>query len=65
MGVIAVTGFPTPEGRQAVFEMENRRVRPFDYLSKPFEMATVLDGVSKSMEAIHRLREEWAGTQSV
>ncbi len=45
--------------------MENRRVRPFDYLSKPFEMATVLDGVSKSMEAIHRLREEWAGTQSV
>ena len=64
VGVIVMTGFPTPEGREAVFEMETRRVRPFDYLSKPFEMSAVLDGVSKSMEAIHRLRGEWVGGQS-
>lgn len=61
VAIIAVTGFPTPEGRQAVFEMETKRVRPVDYLAKPFDMAAVLEGVSKSMEVIHRLRGESAG----
>jgi len=56
VGVIAMTGYPTPSGRQEVFNMETKRVRPFDYLAKPYEMNVVLDGVAKSLDDIHRIR---------
>lgn len=56
VGVIVMTGYPTPSGRQEVFKMETKRVRPLDYLAKPFEMNVVLDGVAKSLDAIHQMR---------
>ena len=36
--------------------METKRVHPFDYLAKPFEMNVILDGVAKSLDVIHRMQ---------
>ncbi len=60
MGVIAVTAFPTPAGKREFMEAGSPNVTPLDYVAKPFELADLLEIVSRSLDFIHAKRT--AGT---
>jgi len=62
VGVIAATGFPTPDGEQEFRKTGSPNVIPLDYVSKPFELTAMLDSVSRSLDRIHTQREASAAT---
>jgi len=62
VGVIAATGFPSPDGKREFLEIDSPNVIPLDYISKPFELTDMLDSVSRSLDCIHDRRETLAAS---
>ena len=62
VGVIAATGFPTPDGKREFLELDSQNVIPLDYVSKPFELSEMLDSVFRSLDRIHTQREALAAS---
>ena len=63
VGVIAVTAFPTPDGRRQFMEAGSPNVTPLDYVGKPFDLNDLLASVSRSLDRIHD-RRQLAATRS-
>lgn len=57
VGVIAATGFPSPDGKREFLEIDSKNVIPLDYISKPFELSDMLESVFRSLDRIHTQRE--------
>ncbi len=56
VGVIAVTGFPSPEGQAAFEQAGTACVLPLDYVSKPFDMEEILKSIAAALERVHAER---------
>ena len=57
VGVVVVTGYPSPETRQAFAGLATETAMALDYVAKPFEATDVLRSVARSLDTVHQRRQ--------
>ena len=62
VGIIAETGFPSPEGQEAFEKAGSPCVLPLDYIAKPFEMDDILKSIDTALERVHTERATLPGS---